>query len=103
MSKSDEQIERDSTKKNAASKKRESFKARKGASVGADWGTVDAAILQRCIETLTRDGGAIRLGYTRDGGAFAIGIYQGDDRETVYISPNDDPNEVMKELIEFYE
>lgn len=43
-------------------------------------------------------GGAVRVGLTRDGGALAVGMYLGEDRETEYITPNEDLGEAVREI-----
>jgi hypothetical protein len=48
---------------------------RRKRSTVADWEAVNAAILLRAIASVSRSGGALRLGYSRDGGAFAVGVY----------------------------
>lgn len=57
---------------------------------GFDWGSVEPAVIAKLIELVTGRGGAIRFGYSRDGQAGAIGVYYGDQRDTVYIRPNQD-------------
>lgn len=52
----------------------ESRRRRKNDAV-ADWAAADAALLRAVIESITKDGGAVRFGYSRDGGAYAIGVY----------------------------
>jgi hypothetical protein len=60
-----------------------------------DWQTVDCRRLSDLIGLITGRGGAVRFGYSRDGFAGSIGVYYGDDRDTVYIRPNQDPEEVF--------
>jgi hypothetical protein len=69
----------------------------------ADWGSVDAQILVKTVETASRKGGAIRLGYTRDGGAYAVGVYAGSNYFTDYIRPNEDIDQYLKDLIGSFE
>jgi len=87
-------------KRAAAQAKR---KVRDRASAGgapADWAGVDGALLASLAAIVSRDGGAVRLGYTRDGGAYAIGIYGDGDPYTLYVSPKEDIDEWLRETIE---
>lgn len=69
----------------------------------ADYSILDGERVMRCIESITRYGGAIRLGKTRDGGAFAIGVY-GDGAEpyTDYLRPTDDVTEYLDALVDAF-
>ena len=83
--------------------KKEAFK-RKGSGSGiADWAGVDGDCVVRCVAAIGVGGGALRLGYTRDGGAYAIGIYDGDDKQTIYVPPSESVEEVLNEIREHYE
>jgi hypothetical protein len=66
----------------------------------ADWESCDCSILAKLVATISRNGGAVRLGYTRDGGAYAIGIYGDGEPYTVYVSPSEDLNEWLRNAIE---
>jgi len=66
----------------------------------ADWTNADGDLLSRLAATISKDGGAVRLGYTRDGGAYAVGIYGDGDPYTVYIPPSEDLNEWIRNAIE---
>jgi len=68
----------------------------------ADWGNANPALLAKAVCAITRDGGAIRLGYTRDGGAFAVGIYENGTAETEYIKPSEDLDRYLQGIIEDY-
>jgi hypothetical protein len=69
----------------------------------ADWGSVDAKKLVHLIETASRKGGALRLGYTRDGGAYAIGVYAGPNYFTDYVRPEEDIDEYLELLTDRFE
>lgn len=78
---------------------------RSRSSVGtapADWTSVDGQLLATFAAVVSKDGGAIRLGYTRDGGAYAIGIYGDGDPYTVYLPPSEDIDGWLKQSIEDY-
>jgi hypothetical protein len=79
-------------------------KPRKDNTIGesADWGGVDAKILQDCIQTASQKGGALRLGYTRDGGAYAIGVYAGSTYFTDYIRPTENIDQYLTDLTESF-
>lgn len=79
-----------------ASKRRVSYNA---GSI-ADWETVDAALVLRAIGIVSRQGGALRFGYTRDGGAYAIGVMGDGEPYTEYLRPSDDVGEYLRILIE---
>lgn len=63
--------------------------------VGFDWAIVEPERLSKIIQLVTGRGGAIRFGYSRDGKAGSIGVYYGDDRDTVYLRPNEDVEDVI--------
>lgn len=63
----------------------------------ADWESCDGSLLTKFVATVSRDGGAIRLGYTRDGGAYAVGVYGDGDPYTVYVTPSEDLNDWLRE------
>ena len=69
----------------------------------ADWGSVDAQVLVKAIETASKKGGAIRLGYTRDGGAYAIGVYCGPIYFTDFVRPAEDVDQYLKDLTVSFE
>lgn len=62
----------------------------RGNNVPADYTSIDSALLQQAIATVTGGGGAIRFGYTRDGGGYAIGILGDGEPYTEYLRPSDD-------------
>ena len=76
------------TKKTNGEKPQHERKRRKK-DVDADWGTIDGELLRKVIEAITRDGGAVRFGYSRDGGAYSIGIY-GDGKPFTEFHPAGD-------------
>ena len=86
-----------------SSKQNEANHAKRRATRGnvspADWGTVDAGLVLKAIETVAKLGGAIRFGYTRDGGSYAIGILGDGDPYTEYIRPTDDISAYFEGLI----
>lgn len=102
MSKSDEQIERDSTRKQAAAaRKALPPSSGKGGGV-ADWANADPALVLSLVCSVAVESGAVRYGYTRDGGAYSIGIYLGSDSKTYYCNEKEGINEKLKELIEYF-
>lgn len=68
----------------------------------ADWATADPALVLELVTLVGLVGGAIRFGYTSDGGAYAIGFYNGDERKTEYVRPNEDINTALREFIELW-
>lgn len=89
-------------KQRAAAEAKRKRQSRTEASGTADWGNADPVLLARAVCAITRDGGAIRLGYTRDGGAFAVGIYENGTAETEYVKPNEDLNVYLQGIIDDY-
>jgi len=69
---------------------------------GADWSGVDGSLLAKATAAVSRNGGAIRYGYSRDGGAYAIGFYGDGDPFTEYVPPSDDIDEYLKGVIDDY-
>lgn len=67
-------------------------------SVSADWSVVDAELIRDAIATVSRDGGALRFGYTRDGGAYAVGIMGDGEPYTEYVRPADDMDGWLREF-----
>jgi len=62
------------------------------------WRDVNPGVLIDTIQTVALAGGAIRLGYTRDGGAIAIGVYGDGDPYTVYVSPRDSLEDILRSV-----
>jgi len=103
MSKSDEQIERESNKRiAAAAKKALPAATRKGDGV-ADWQNASPERLHRLVCLVGTEGGAVRFGYTRDGGAYSIGIYLGSDSKTYYCNDKEGIDEKLRELTDYFE
>lgn len=88
---------KDDSKAAAAARKRGTM-SKAAVGLPADWQGVNAELLLQVIASVSRDGGAIRLGYTRDGGAYAIGIYGDGAPFTEYVSPSDDMDEYLRGL-----
>lgn len=65
----------------------------------ADWTSADSTLVLQLIAAMAYTGGALRFGYTRDGGAYAIGVYGDGDPYTLYITPKEDLNEALKDLM----
>ena len=86
-------------KKKTQLKPRFGVQTQKGAST-ADYGGVDAKLLQRAIAAWTSTGGALRLGYTSDGGAYAIGVYGDGDPYTIYCKPEGEIEDVLNQFAE---
>jgi hypothetical protein len=68
----------------------------------ADWMGANPDALLGAIEAISRTGGAIRFGYTRDGGAYAIGVYGDGEPYTVYVRPNEDLDQTLREMAEAF-
>lgn len=68
----------------------------------ADWSAVDPVLLAAAIAAVTRDGSAIRFGYTRDLGAYAIGFYENGESNTEYVPPSEDMSLWLTGVIEDY-
>jgi hypothetical protein len=90
-------------KRKAAQAKQLSKRRSHGNALPADWGNATAELVLKAIEAITRDGGAIRFGYTRDGGAYAVGLYENGNTDTEYLKPSDDIDEYLKGIISDYE
>lgn len=71
-------------------KKVEKRRRRHGNETPADWGGASPELLASVVESVTKNGGAIRFGYSRDGGAYAIGIYGDGDPFTEYLGSTED-------------
>jgi hypothetical protein len=98
MSKSDEQIEKESRAKQraAAAKELPPITLRGGAV--ADWQNASPDRMQLLVCRVGAEGGAVRFGYTRDGGAYSIGIYLGDKSKTYYCNEKEGIDEKLTEL-----
>lgn len=90
----------DKRRKADEARKRRSHDA--GSAGTADWATADGYLLGKAIAAVSRDGGALRLGYTRDGGAYAVGFYGDGDPFTEYVPPAQDIDEFLRGIIEDY-
>jgi len=102
MSKSDEQIERESTRKQKAAAKKALPTVGAGRGGAADWGGANAGLMLQLVCFVGDAGGAVRYGYTRDGGAYSIGIYLGEDSKTYYGNEADGIDELLTELVEYF-
>lgn len=100
MAKSDEQIQKESTRRIEAAARKSLPKTTSRAGGIADWQNADPTIVMGLVCTVAAAGGAVRLGYTRDGGAYSIGLYLGDDSKTYYCNDAEGINERIKELYE---
>ncbi len=103
MSKSDEQIERESTRKIRAEAKKALPQDSTRAGGAADWSGADPTKVFRLVCVVAHAGGATRLGYTRDGGAYSIGIYLGGDSKTYYCNEKEGIDEKLQWLTEQFE
>jgi len=90
-------------KRRASAEKKAAFTRRNAPNGTADWESVDGTLVVKAIAAIGVDGGAIRFGYTRDGGAYAIGLYDGDQKNTIYVSPNESVEDALREIIEYYQ
>lgn len=59
---------------------------------------ITVGVLVDTIQTVAIAGGALRFGYTRDGGAFAIGVYGDGEPYTVYCTPSEDVDSVLRSI-----
>ena len=80
----------------AESKRRVSY----GQGNVADWTSASPELIARAIAAVSREGGAIRFGYTRDGGAYAIGIMGDGEPYTEYVRPSESIDEYLAALVE---
>lgn len=76
-----------------------SRRSKKTSAQVADWSNANGDLLVNAVAAVSRDGGALRLGYTRDGGAYAIGVYENGQMETEYVSPSEDINDYLRGVI----
>lgn len=100
MSKSDEQIEKESTRKQTAASKKALPTGKRNGRAVADWAVANPALLLSLVCAVGMEGGAVRFGYTRDGGAYSIGLYLGSDSKTYYCNESEGIDEQLTELIE---
>jgi len=103
MSKSDEQIQRESDKRIRAAAKKELPSTVRDAGNTADWAGATPEIVLRLVCAVSAVGGAVRFGYTRDGGAYSIGIYLGENSKTYYCNEAGGIDDELKELAEYFE
>lgn len=103
MGKSDEQIQRESTRKIAAAAKKALPPTAKRGGSTADWTLADPALVLSLVCAVAMEGGAVRFGYTRDGGAYSIGLYLGENSKTYYCNEADGINEQLKELRTYFD
>ena len=69
----------------------------------ADWASASSEKVMQAIELAARTGGAIRFGYSRDGGAYALGIYGDGKPYTVFVTPAEDIDATLDDVIELFE
>lgn len=70
-----------------------------GTTDRANWAKVEQLAIIDLICAVSHKGGAVRFGYSRDRGAFSLGVYLGDDRDTIWIRPSEDPDAVIRDII----
>lgn len=75
---------------------------RKRVGSQAQFNQCTAGLLQAAVHYMAEAGGAIRLGKTRDGGAIAIGLYDGDEKRTEYLAPEDDLDMFLMDVLQLY-
>jgi len=75
---------------------------RKRVESNAQFSQCTAGLLQAAVHYMAEAGGAIRFGKTRDGGAIAIGLYDGDDKRTEYLAPEDDLDIFLMDVLQLY-
>lgn len=68
----------------------------------ADWGGLNGDTIRSVVETITKDGGAVRFGYSRDGGAYALGIYGDGEPFTEYLAATQDADVWLEGIVEDY-
>lgn len=103
MRQADELKERKGSRKGAqpeTSSRVSGLKDWQGVGNVADWASADPQILIAAIVAVTRDGGAIRFGYSRDGGVYAVGIYDNGTNETLYVRPSEGIDEFLRSVYE---
>lgn len=69
----------------------------------ADYNSASPELLKRAIITAASTGGALRFGYTSDGGAYAVGIYGDGSPYTHYVSPAQELDIILTQIIELFE
>jgi len=69
----------------------------------AEYDSASPELLKRAIIVAARTGGALRFGYTSDGGAYAIGIYGDGGPYTHYVSPAQELDIILAQIIELFE
>jgi hypothetical protein len=102
MTKSDEQIERESANRQKRAAKAALPPVNHSKNGVADWNNADCQLVLALVCIVSSNGGAVRYGYTRDGGAYSIGMYLEDDSKTYYCNEKDGINETLSELIEYF-
>ena len=75
----------------------------RGRGKAADWASANSELLLRAVEIASVNGGAIRFGYTRDLGAYSVGIYGDGDPYTVTVSPANDIDITLQDIIDLFE
>lgn len=94
----------DSSEFSKRPKGRKKFERRNASSVKANWGIVDPNDIMGLVCALTKDGRAVRFGYSRDQGAYALGIYgDGDAPYTTYCGVGDDVDEWVRSIISSFD
>lgn len=85
-----------------ATKEQQILNRRKARGSGeiADWGSVDGALLQQCVERVTKHGYALLVGYTRDQGAYTVRVVGLENVDADYIRPTEDINLYLTGLSE---
>ena len=85
-----------------AAKHGDIFTKRRGSQV-ADWHNADGEKLKKVVACVGAEQHAVMFGYTSDGGAYVIRIYRDGDITKKYVTPSEDINEVLDDIIAYYE
>lgn len=79
------------------------FKRQAARTEKADWSKASADLIHACICAVTRQGGALRFGYTSDGGAYAVGVYGDGAPFTDYLKPGEDVDAYLEDMLRAYQ
>jgi len=103
MSKSDEQISKESDRRIRRSEAKGLPEAAGRRGGVADWANASADLTLQLVCRVAAQGGAVRYGYTRDGGAYSIGLYLGEGSKTYYCNEKEGIDETLRELLEYFD
>lgn len=83
--------------------KRSFFKEDDGRDPSERWEEIPALLMHRLVVLATRTGCAVLFGVSKDGGIPTLVFLYGTEKQSHYVRPSDDLEDLVRHYIEFFE